>query len=77
MRRERWPLDGPVHRPRKHWHVLSEDGVAYRVGLWKDGLWHPGTFRHALREVRSLRRQGERRARLVRLPYRPYLEATR
>lgn len=55
--------------PPVHWHVLSEDGVAYRVGTWQHGEWVPGSWWRARRELRGLRKDGEPNARLVRKPY--------
>jgi hypothetical protein len=51
--------------PRKEWAVLSEDGIAYTVHTYRDGVRHPGTFRKALREWWLLRRH-EPKARIVR-----------
>jgi hypothetical protein len=50
---------------RREWAVLSEDGCVYSVGIWRDGEYHPGTFRKAFREWRLLRRD-EPKVRIVR-----------
>lgn len=40
------------------WVVHSTDGTDYRVGHWKDGVWHPGSFGDAIREQGLLNEPG-------------------
>lgn len=47
--------------------VWSEDGVIYRIGVWRDGEWVPGSREDADRECASLQ-VGEPTAKVVRCP---------
>ena len=42
----------------KTWRVMSTDGTEYQVGTWKDGVYTPGTFEDAKRELEGLNEPG-------------------
>lgn len=62
-------VNGPLGELRafSRWGVRSENGTVYGVGIWRDGVYHPGSWWRARRERRLLRRDGETGARVVRI----------